>query len=41
MHLGGAGDIPLKQVLFFSFLSCISAVVVVPFVIHFSEKKNG
>jgi len=40
VHLGGAGDIPLKQVLFFSFLSCISAVVVVPFVIHFSEKKK-
>lgn len=40
MHLGGEGDKLLKQVLFFSFLSCILSLVIVPLIIHFSEKKK-
>ena len=40
MYLGGAGDILLKQVLFFSFLSCILALAIVPLVIRFSKKKK-
>ena len=40
MYLGGAGDILLKQVLFFSFLSCVLALAIVPLVIRLSKKKK-
>ena len=40
MYLGGTGDSLLKNILFFSVLSLVLALVMVPFVIRFSEKKK-